>query len=644
MLIPLLRPILLLVCAASLVPPPLGRAQETNGQASSPFMSHAPSQEQLRTHGLAPLPHHLYGRQRVDLSGYWKFLVDTVERGLRNQYPRYTIPKDEKQEPVGGPLVEYDFDSAPDISVPGDWNTQTNPRLFWYEGLGWYRRKFDAPAPAAGQRVFLYFEAANYRSHVYLNGEKLGVHEGGFTPFAFELTGKLKPTGNSLVVGVNSKRQFGNVPGSDADWFNYGGITRPVWLVVTPATYIQHHHLALREKDGRAVITGAVKLDGPGAANARVSLRLPELQADLEAVTDGEGRARFEFAPANLVRWSPERPKLYGVTIATAEDRLEDRIGFRTIATRGTEVLLNGEPVYLRGISIHEERLGDHEDDGGRKLDWDDARRLLQEAKDLGCNFVRISHYPHTEKMILLADELGLLVWSEIPVYQEDIPYDDPHTLAVARRMQATNIARDQSRASVIIWSVANETPLTEARLKFLRALIDDARRLDGTRLISAALNRSVSSTTYEVVLDDPLGEHLDLLAYNTYLGWYGKLPASDIPQVKWRSVYEKPMILSEFGTDAKRGVRGPKEARWTEDHQAWFYELTIANAESVPWIRGMSPWILKDFRSPRRYRGDYQNYWNRKGIITETGERKLAWSVLREHYTRKGAPPAAER
>lgn len=613
------------------------QAQEASHTSSSLFMSQAPDAAQLHTQGVAPLPHHLYGRNRISLDGYWKFLVDTVERGLRNQYPRYTIPKDEKQQAVGGPLVEYDFDSAPDISVPGDWNTQTNQRLFWYEGLGWYRRHFDAPASTAvsGERVFLYFEAANYRAHVYLNGEKLGVHEGGFTPFAFEVTGKLKPAANSLVVGVNSRRQFGHVPGSDADWFNYGGLTRSVWLVTTPTTFIQHYHLALHERDGREHISGAVRLDGPAATGMPVTIRLPELGAEVTTNTDDDGRATFEFVPRNLARWSPESPKLYGVTFTSATDKLEDRVGFRTIAARGPEILLNGKSIYLRGISIHEERLGDHEDDGGRKLDWDDARRLLQESKDLGCNFVRLSHYPHAEKMIRLADEMGLLVWSEIPVYQEDIPYDDPYTLALTRRMLAVNIARDQNRAAVIVWSVANETPLTEARLKFLRTLIDDARAQDGTRLISAALNRSLGSTTYEVALDDPLGAHLDLLAFNTYIGWYGKLPADDIPKIKWRSAYNKPLILSEFGTDAKKGTRGPKEARWTEDHQAWFYELTIANSAEVPWIRGLSPWILKDFRSPRRYRGDYQNYWNRKGLISETGERKLAWQVLHDYFAK---------
>lgn len=625
-----------LACCLAVPVAPAG-AQEGVGQV---FMSRAPAPEQLRTQGLAPLPHHLYGRQRVSLDGTWKFLVDAVERGLRNQYPRYTIPKDETQAPLGGLLVEYDFDTAPDISVPGDWNTQSNARLFWYEGLGWYRRRIDAPATPPGGRVFLYFEGANYRTHVYLNGDRLGVHEGGFTPFAFEVTGKLRPTGNSLVVGVNSKREFGNVPGTDADWFNYGGLTRSVWLVTTPATFVQHFHLALRERDGRDVIAGAVTLDGPAAAGTPVTVRVPELGVEVAATTGPDGRAVVEFAPRQLVRWSPETPRLYAVSVATAEDRLEDRIGFRTIATRGTEILLNGRPLYLRGISVHEERLGDHDDDGGRKIDWEDARRLLQEARALGCNFVRISHYPHTEKMVRLADELGLLVWSEIPVYQEDIPYDDPLVLEKALRMQAVNIARDQNRASVVVWSVSNETPLTDARLTFLRALIADARRRDGTRLMSSALNRSLASSTHEVMIDDPLGADLDLIGFNTYIGWYGRLPPEDIARITWRTIYDKPMILSEFGTDAKRGTRGPRQARWTEEHQAWFYELTIANADRVPWIRGMSPWILKDFRSPRRYHGGYQNYWNRKGLISETGERKLAWQVLHDFYARKAAAP----
>jgi beta-glucuronidase len=631
---PARRRLVLAACLAALTAALLP-AQEGAGKV---FMSQAPTAAELRTQGLAPLPHHLYGRERVSLDGTWRFLVDAVERGLRQQYPRYTIPKDEKQAPLGGLLVEYDFDSAPEISVPGDWNTQRNERLFWYEGLGWYRRHFDAPPARPGARVFLYFEGANYRSHVYVNGEKLGVHEGGFTPFAFELTGRLKPAGNSLVVGVNSKREPGNVPGTDADWFNYGGLTRSVWLVTTPATFIQHHHFALRERGGREVVAGAVTLDGPAAAGTAVTVAIPELGAETTVTTGPDGRAAFELAPRGLVRWSPDSPRLYTVVVRTADDRAEDRVGFRTIATRGTEVLLNGRPIYLRGISVHEERFGDHEDDGGRKLDWEDARRLLQEAKDLGCNFVRISHYPHSEKMVRLADEMGLLVWSEIPVYQEDIPYDDPATLEKALRMQAVNIARDQSRASVIIWSVSNETPLTDARLRFLRALIADARARDGTRLISSALNRSLGSSTHEVVIDDPLGADLDLIGFNTYIGWYGKLPPEDIARLTWRTIYDKPMILSEFGTDAKAGVRGPREARWTEEHQAWFYELTIASAAQVPWIRGLSPWILKDFRSPRRYHGGYQNYWNRKGLLSETGQRKLAWQVLHDFYARQRA------
>jgi len=599
------------------------------------FMSQAPTADQLRAQNLAPLPHNLYARERTDLSGTWRFIVDTVERGLRDQYPRYTIPKDEKQQP-GGPIVEYDWDSAPEITVPGDWNTQTNQRLFWYEGLGWYRRHFSAPAAAPGQRIFLYFEAANYRSHVYLNGEPLGVHEGGFTPFAFEVTGKLRAD-NSLVVGVNSRRQQGNVPGSDPDWFTYGGITRPVWLVTTPETYIQHYSAALRTVNGADVIAATAQLDGPRRAGTPVTWRIPALNLTATVETNAEGVATLQFPlPANLQRWSPENPALYEVEVTTAQDRIGDRIGFRTIATRGHEIILNGQSIYLRGISLHEERLGDHEDDGGRKLDWDDARRLLLEAKALGCNFVRLAHYPHTEKMTRLCDELGLLVWSEIPVYQEDITYDDPHSLSVARAMQAANIGRDQNRASVIVWSVANETPLTDARLAFLKVLIADARRLDDTRLISAALNRSVTSTEREIVIDDPLGAHLDLLAYNTYIGWYGNLSPADITTLVWRNAYDKPMIFSEFGADAKIGIRGAKETRWTEEYQHWLYQQTIANAESIPWLRGMSPWILKDFRSPRRYRGDYQNYWNRKGLISETGQRKLAWQVLHDFYARK--------
>jgi beta-glucuronidase len=586
-----------------------------------------------------PIPGHVLGRSRVGLNGTWRFMLDAVQRGLRDQYPRYTIPRDEKQM-AGGPLIEYDWDEAPTIRVPGDWNTQ-DPRYLWYEGLAWYRRRVFAPAASPAARHFLYFEGANYVTHVYLNGEKLGEHEGGFTPFAFEVTGRLRPD-NSLVVGVSNRKLPDGIPVADADWWNYGGLTRPVWLVATPETYVRDFSLALQPDESAPVIRGWVALDGPARGNARVAVAIPELGARAETRTDASGRATVELRPARLQRWSPETPRLYSVSVQSDGDQIEERIGFRTVAVSGREILVNGRPTFLRGISIHEETIGEASGTGSRTLTPATARALLREAKELGCNFVRLAHYPHSELMTRLADELGLLVWSEIPVYQNDVQYGNAKTLATARRMLAANIVRDRNRASILVWSVANETPLTPERLAFLGTLVADVRRLDPSRLVSAALDRT-SGKGLDMIVDDPLGEQIDVLAVNEYVGWYGNATPDQIRQLTWQTPYEKPMIFSEFGADAKAGHHGDRRERWTEEYQRYFYEETLRMADRIPFLRGMSPWILKDFRSPRRYHGLFQEYWNRKGLISENGVRKLAFETLRAYYAGKAPPRSAE-
>ena len=338
----------------------------------------------------------------------------------------------------------------------------------------------------------------------------------------------------------------------------------------------------------------------------------------------------------SLQRWSPESPRLYDVRFEAAGDVLRDRIGFRTVEVRGEDILLNGRPIFLRGISLHEEEIGA---EPTRAITPAAARALLGEAKHgLNANFVRLAHYPHSEVMTRMADELGLLVWSEIPVYWR-INWDRAGTLAAARMMLTENILRDRNRASIILWSVGNETPVSEARNAFLATLVADVRRLDDSRLVTAALlNRRVEMEgRVEMVIDDPLIPHLDVMAVNTYNGWYSNDPLASLPGFVWRSSHGKPLILSEFGADALAGFRDPaRSPRFSEEYQAEYYRQTLAMADRIPFLRGMSPWILKDFRSPRRQHPVYQRGWNRKGLISETGVRKLAFEVLADHYRRR--------
>jgi beta-glucuronidase len=563
------------------------------------------------------------GRKTISLDGQWQAIIDPYESGYYdyryqpspNGYFKNAKPKTKSD------LIEYDFDKSESLKVPGDWNTQTD-QLFFYEGTVWYKKSFDYPRKP-NTRLFVYFGAANYVADVYLNGEKIGQHEGGFTPFNFEITNLVRNTGNFLIVKVDNKRRRDAVPTLMTDWWNYGGLTRQVKLVETPSTFV-HDYIIQLQKGTRERVSGWVKLAGDKLGQ-KVTIRIPEAGISKSFTTDANGLAAIDFN-ADLKLWSPENPKLYDVTIQAETEQVVDQIGFRSIETRGTEILLNGRPIFLRGICIHEEAPLR----GGRANSREDALTLLGWAKELGANFVRLAHYPHNEFMVREADKLGIMVWTEIPVYWT-IQWENPTTLENARNQLSEMIARDKNRAAVVIWSVANETPLSDARLSFLRKLIEHARSLDQTRLLSAAMERHYVNATTQMI-DDPLGEYLDVLGCNEYVGWYDGLPEK-ADRLEWKSKYQKPLIMSEFGGDARYGHHGDPLTRWTEEYQESIYEHQLHMLKKIPFLRGTAPWILMDFRSPRRPLPGIQDYWNRKGLISDRGEKKKAFYVMQKYY-----------
>src|SRR3982075_988570 len=343
------------------------------------------------------------GHKTTSLSGAWNIIVDPLESGLNAEYFRNRKPKDPRD------LVEYDFEASETLNVPGDWNTRKEKLLF-YEGPLWYEKSFTY-SKREHTRVFVYFGAVNYRARIYLNGEALGEHEGGFTPFDFEVTKLLHNGDNFLVVEASNQRRDDAVPALHTDWWNYGGITRDVILIETPETFIRDYWIQLA-KGSRDQIDGWVQLDGNPGTQQRVLIEISEAGIKTSAITNADGRANFHV-PARLQLWSPKNPKLYDVKISAGDDTVRDSIGFRTIETRGSQILLNGEPIFLRGISLHEEAPVR----GGRAYSVDDAQTLLGWAKELGCNFIRLAHYPHNENEGRPSDRMGLLVWSEIPVY-----------------------------------------------------------------------------------------------------------------------------------------------------------------------------------------------------------------------------------
>jgi beta-glucuronidase len=566
-------------------------------------------------------------RPATSLNGEWGAIVDPYFSGLfsfHHQEKSNGWFLNQKAKP-GDPFpTEYNFATAPKLRVPSDWNTQRES-LLYYEGPVWYERDFTYH-PKEHTKIFLHIGAANYRSWFWVNSKKVCEHEGGFTSFNCDVTAAVHDGDNFVIAAVDNTRLEDGVPGLETDWWNYGGLTRNVSLIEVPETFIDQYDLHLARGEG-PTIEGWVHVDG-GQPGAKVEVEIPELAASASAVTGEDGRAAIHLAVSNLVRWSPENPRLYKVKVRAGQDTLEDLIGFRTIETRGTEILLNGMPIFLRGVAVHAEAPYRT----GRANTDKDAETLLGWARELGCNYVRLAHYPHDESMLRAADRLGILVWSENPVYWA-LQFDNPKVLAKAEQQLDEEIGTSRNHAAIILWSMANETPNTAPRTQFIGTLAARARALDPSRLITAAL--LVRAQGHTKIVDDPLGEALDVVGANEYIGWYEGLPdTADVTQ--WQIKYEKPLIMSEFGGGAKAGLHGAEDERWTEEYQADIYRHQLPMLNRIPQLRGMSPWCLMDFRSPNRPLAGIQDEFNRKGLISDQGQKKAAFFVLQKAYVEK--------
>lgn len=586
----------------------------------------------VSSHAQQELIANVAARKTVSLNGDWQYIIDPYETGFynyrwqeraendREAYWNSDIPDNKTDRKEHGYTREYT------LKVPQDWNSQ-DPKFLYYEGTVWYKKTFNARLPLDNERVYIHFGAVNYQAHVYLNGKKLGVHIGGFTPFNFEIPrGLLKAEDNFVVVKVDNKRLKDEVPTLNTDWWNYGGITRDVNLVTVPETYIADYSISLDKASigaAQKTITGWAVLHG--TAPGDVTIEIPELKIKTKAVYTSD-TARFTIKVKNLQLWTPAKPKLYQVVLSSAQDKVADKIGFRTVEVKGKQILLNNQPVFLRGICIHEEIPQERRRANGRK----DALQLLGQARELNANMVRLAHYPHNEAMAQVADSLGILVWSEIPVYWT-IDFANVNVLNKAKQQLHEMIQRDRNRACIIIWSVGNETPVNETRTNFMRELVIRAKTLDNTRLISAALE--VHNVNGTQTIDDPLGQYTDIVSVNEYLGWYGGLPGN-CRNAKWSVKYDKPLFFSETGAEALGGFHADSLTRWSEEYQEWYYREQIEMMKRMPdnYI-GISPWILNDFRSPKRNNPLYQEGWNNKGLFDQKGTKKKAFYVLKRYY-----------
>jgi beta-glucuronidase len=572
------------------------------------------------------------------LDGTWRAIVDPYDTGYVNilgERNKAGFFRDFKPR-HGGDRVEYDFDTSMELEVPGDWNTQ-HPELHFYEGTIWYRRRFEvAETPPDGTRSFLSFGAVNHTCRVFLDGEELAAHVGGFGGFAVEVTGRLAAGTHSLVVQVDNRREPDRIPAMRTDWWNFGGITRSVELVSVPSTFVRDAWITMAPDGG---IVGGVSADGDlDGVTVRVEIGSTTIADGRREAGDGQYTITHPAGDLDLERWHPGAPVLHPVRFSLVGpngdliDVTTDHVGFRTVRTEGTQILINDTPVFCRGISIH----GEGPSGGRRAQGAADAATLLGWAVELGSNFVRLGHYQHDEAMVHEADRLGLMVWGELPVYW-GIDFGDERVLTNGLEQADELVIRDRARASVILWSAANETLPGGARNRFIATLLERFRTNDPTRLVTAAL-LTLPSNDPNVHIDDPLGDHVDVIGVNQYLGWYyGN--REDIPAVRWTSAFGKPIIFSELGAGAKAGRHGEPDEIWTEEFQAAVYDAQIEMITAQSECAGMSPWILKDFRTPMRVLPGIQDGYNRKGLVSEEGEKKLAFETLRSFYASLDQP-----
>ncbi|HXA43107.1 MAG TPA: glycoside hydrolase family 2 TIM barrel-domain containing protein [Candidatus Solibacter sp.] len=547
------------------------------------------------------------------MDGIWEFLPDPEDAGVAGAWPEGL--------PGGVP-----------IAVPASWNDQL-PAQRDFLGPAWYTTTFEVPRAWAGRRVRLHFGSVTYQADTWLNGEPLGGHEGGHLPFTFDLDGALRAGANRLVVRVDGRLDpthvppgnlgprgtFGGmiqrVPDTNFDFFPFAGIDRGVRLVATDAEAIEDV-VVRTELDG----TVHVAVSRPGAAALRLELRGHgvELSAALAA---GEEETELRISSPSL--WAPGAPNLYQLAVLLERngqvvDSVALNVGVRTVAVDGDRLLLNGEPVVLRGFGRHEDFpvTGRGEMPAVMVRDFD----LLRWT---GANSFRASHYPYSETELDLADRLGVMVIAETSgvglVFEDDAVGVRSELL---RKLAGELVVRDRNHPSVVMWSLANEPRHTPGVTDvYFKDLADHVRNLDSTRpLTMASFNRD----------GEPSFAHMDVVSVNRYHGWYyssgdldGAIEHLEAELDQLHEEYGKPILVTEFGADAIAGHHAEPPEIFSEDYQAALIEAHIRLLQGKAFIAGQHIWTLCDFKTPQSVLRPHA--LNLKGVFTRDRRPKAA-------------------
>ena len=579
------------------------------------------------------------GREGLSIDRGWGLLPDPMGRCQAQSWWK-------KERQPGRFFPSYDEDAFWPTTVPGSF-VRVHPALAYYEGGAVYRVHFELPRMTPGARAFVQFENICDRASVYLNGRLAGEFDGSHQPHCTEITPHVREH-NRMLVLVDNKRDAEHVPGTMHDWFHEGGILGPVTVYQLPRTAVRDTRVATRLRGDRQVeIALDAVLDG-ARRDERVattfSLRNPQTGEVLcsestELQPGAWGGVRFALNRGDVTLWCREHPFLYDFQVRTEEDRWSEPVGLREISLAGRSILLNGEPIILKGIAGYlDSECGNYPQTPAA------VGVMLDHIEDLGCTFVRAGHVPPSRALLEACDRRGLLVWAEVPAYwQSKVHYGAQRLRALS--MLEGMIRSGRNAASVILWSIGNECAHHDpeggrSNLSYFLEAADRCREMDPTRLVTYTGGFEGSGNpVLEKICPTVLVDRLDVLGINSYSGQEDGADPAAAPEfdkhwdkLRAAAEYGKPVIIAEIGIDAVLGEQG---FDYGEARQAEYYKKTMdlfhkAVAEGI--LQGLIPFALSDFKTPIKL-GRFQAGYNRKGIQTVDGKPKMAYRIVKEAY-----------
>jgi len=582
---------------------------------------------------------------RYLLGGTWLYRADTSDVGVAQGWWRNVAS-----------TAGWSTTTIPDAYNAGDFSQAS---MNGY--VGWYRRDFTVPAgafagyvPKASRHWIIRFESVNYRATVWLNGREIGTHTGAYLPWELDLTG-LRSGVNRLVVRVDNRRTAADLPpGPGGQWWNYGGILREVYLRAVQTADLSQVHIQTLHRCAKcdANIVEQVLVRNVTGSRQKVGLtgeyggkRLSFGSTTIAPHGTWTAHASVKIPHPSL--WAPGHPKLYTATLTLSDSRGRrlggyfTHSGIRTVTVKSGHLELNGRLLDLRGVNLHEQTL----QTGAAMTPAQDAQ-LMSWVEQLGATVIR-AHYPVGPEMEEMADRDGILIWSEIPVYQVQSQYlGQPGWLARAHAMLEDNILDNENHPSVLLWSIGNElhSPPTADEARYITGAVALAKKLDPTRPVGMAVSNWPGLGCQSAW--DPL----DVIGDNEYFGWFDAAGGGDDDRDALspfldtvRACYPtKAIMITEFGFDANRD--GPVEERGTYAFQADSVAFHLGVFATKSWLSGAMYFALQNYVAFPAYSGGDPRPdppYNEKGLVDFNGNEKPSWSVVSQiyHATQQIAP-----